>query len=289
MTADEEPTVVTDVELVLTDALQPYNNNPKEHPSEQIDAIAESIQNSDGFDVPIVAHHRDSGVPEIIKGHGRVQAAQQLGLAKVPVIWRDDMSDEQIRAARIADNKTQMESGFDFDALEDEFTELEMDFEIETESLAMQTGFEADIVEDLTANDDPSADDLFETDDTDDSSADDDTVADDDAEPIDTATATDTEIDNTSTDAETDSSSTDDTSTDGQTNETDASESVDASTSDAVDTGANDAIDDSDNRSDTTDDDDSNGVTNTDSESDSDTQTVGDTTCPECGHQFIAE
>lgn len=284
MTADEEPTVVTDVELVLTDALQPYNNNPKEHPSEQIDAIAESIQNSDGFDVPIVAHHRDSGVPEIIKGHGRVQAAQQLGLEKVPVIWRDDMSDEQIRAARIADNKTQMESGFDFDALEDEFTELEMDFEIETESLAMQTGFEADIVEDLTADDDPSADDLFETDDTDD-----DIVADDDAEPADTNTntATDTDIDNTSTDAETTSPSTDDTSTDGQTNETDASESVDTSASETVDTGTDDTADDSDNRSDTTDDDDTNGVTNTDS--DTDTQTVGDTTCPECGHEFIAE
>lgn len=278
MTTDDDPTVVTDVELVLTDALQPYNNNPKEHPSEQIDAIAESIQNSDGFDVPIVAHHRDSGVPEIIKGHGRVQAAQQLGLEKVPVIWRDDMSDEQIRAARIADNKTQMESGFDFDALEDEFTELEMNFEIETESLAMQTGFEADIVEDLTADDDPSADDLFETDDTDDES---------DAEPtdIDTEIETDSESDDTSTDAETDSPSTDDTSTDGQTDETDASESVDASTSDAVDTGIDDNADDSDNTRDPTDDDDTNGVTNTDS----DTQTVGDTTCPECGHEFIAE
>jgi len=91
----------TDVEVWPIDELIPYSNNPKEHPDEQVQKIASSIKNY-GWDQPIVV----DGGGEIIKGHGRRQAAQVLGLDEVPVIVRGDLTDAEARAARIADNKT---------------------------------------------------------------------------------------------------------------------------------------------------------------------------------------
>ena len=89
------------VELVDRDTLIPYSNNPKEHPDDQVKKIASSIKNY-GWDQPIVV----DGDNEIIKGHGRLQAAETLGLDEVPVIRRDDLTDAEAKAARIADNKT---------------------------------------------------------------------------------------------------------------------------------------------------------------------------------------
>jgi len=91
----------TDVEVWPIDELIPYSNNPKEHPDEQVQKIASSIKNY-GWDQPIVV----DGGGEIIKGHGRRQAAQVLELDEVPVIVRDDLTDAEAKAARIADNKT---------------------------------------------------------------------------------------------------------------------------------------------------------------------------------------
>ena len=105
------------VERVPRDELIPYSNNPKEHPDEQVKKIASSIKNY-GWDQPIVV----DGGGEIIKGHGRLQAAETLGLDEVPVIWREDLSDAEAKAARIADNKT-AESPWDDDLLA---TELEV-------------------------------------------------------------------------------------------------------------------------------------------------------------------
>ena len=105
------------VERVSRDELIPYSNNPKKHPDEQVKKIASSIKNY-GWDQPIVV----DGGGEIIKGHGRLQAAETLGLDEVPVIWREDLSDAEAKAARIADNKT-AESPWDDDLLA---TELEV-------------------------------------------------------------------------------------------------------------------------------------------------------------------
>ena len=78
--------------------LIPAENNPKEHPDDQVEAIARSIKNF-GFDQPIVVDQ----TLEIIKGHGRVLAAIKLGMSVVPVIVRDV---EKAEAAlnRILDN-----------------------------------------------------------------------------------------------------------------------------------------------------------------------------------------
>lgn len=112
------------IEWVDPKDLKPYKNNSKLHPQEQLDGIKKQITEF-GFDVPIVA------LPNkvIVKGHGRREAALQLGLKKVPVIFKA-MDEAKALAARIADNKL-AESGFDFEALRVDFKKLnELKFDL---------------------------------------------------------------------------------------------------------------------------------------------------------------
>jgi hypothetical protein len=97
----------------------PYALNAKNHPEQQVAKIAASIAEF-GFDQPIVVD--PDGV--IIKGHGRWEACQKLGIATVPVIVRADLSRAQVKAARIADNKV-AESDYDMDALGAELQQLD--------------------------------------------------------------------------------------------------------------------------------------------------------------------
>jgi DNA (cytosine-5)-methyltransferase 1 len=136
------PTLLDRVELVDPDELIPYSNNPKEHPDEQVKKIASSIKNY-GWDQPIVV----DGDGEIIKGHGRAQAADLLGLDEVPVIWREDLTDAEAKAARIADNKT-AESPWDEDLLAPEVETLLDIPDIDDDSL----GFDDDEIDDLLAD-----------------------------------------------------------------------------------------------------------------------------------------
>ena len=80
--------------------IYPYEKNPRMNDN-AVKYVAESIENY-GFKVPIVVDVE--GV--IVTGHTRYKAAQLLGLETVPCIVADDLTDEQIRAYRIADNKT---------------------------------------------------------------------------------------------------------------------------------------------------------------------------------------
>ena len=114
------------IERLSPDAVIPYANNAKEHPDEQVKKIASSIKNY-GWDQPIVVDADN----EIIKGHGRLQAAELLGLDEVPVIRREDLTDAEAKAARIADNKT-AESPWNDDLL---VTELEVLGDFDAESL----------------------------------------------------------------------------------------------------------------------------------------------------------
>ena len=135
------------VERVSRDELIPYSNNPKEHPEEQVNKIASSIKNY-GWDQPIVV----DGDGEIIKGHGRLQAAEKLGLDEVPVIWREDLSDAEAKAARIADNKT-AESPWDDDLLATELEVLEDIPEIDDDSLGFDEDEFDEILNELDGND----------------------------------------------------------------------------------------------------------------------------------------
>lgn len=134
--------LLTDVSLVTLDSLVPYANNPKNHPEEQVTKISKSIRRY-GMDQPIVV----DADGEIIKGHGRFQASQKLGLEQVPVIWRDGLKPEEVKGARIADNKTSLESGFDYDELAGEFTDL--DEYLNSEDISDMTGFEETDVSDM--------------------------------------------------------------------------------------------------------------------------------------------
>ena len=112
------------IEYLPLDALKPYSRNAKKHPDEQVDHIANSIREF-GFRQPLVID-RD-GV--LVIGHGRLLAAKKLGLETVPCVRADDLTDEQIKALRLADNKTN-ESGWDFAALEEELNELKAEFDM---------------------------------------------------------------------------------------------------------------------------------------------------------------
>lgn len=108
-----------DVEKRNPEDLIPYQNNPKDHPEEQVDKIASSIKNF-GFVQPIVVDSDN----EIIIGHGRLQAAKKLDLEEVPVIKQEDLSEAEVKALRLADNRVD-ETGFNQEALEVEIDQLD--------------------------------------------------------------------------------------------------------------------------------------------------------------------
>lgn len=118
--------------------LIPYSNNAKTHPREQIDKIAASIAGF-GFDQPIVVD--SDGV--IIKGHGRREASLRLGLDRVPVLVRSDLSVAEIKAARIADNRT-AESPWD-----EELLRLELETLVADDFDVSLTGFDLDEIDRL--------------------------------------------------------------------------------------------------------------------------------------------
>ena len=106
------------VQEIAVSELIPYENNPRNNLG-AVDAVAESIRNF-GFKVPIVIDSENV----IVCGHTRLMAAKKLGLDKVPCIVADDLTDEQIKAFRLADNKTAELAEWDFSKLEAELAEL---------------------------------------------------------------------------------------------------------------------------------------------------------------------
>lgn len=113
--------------------LTPYENNPRLNDG-AVDAVAKSIEEF-GFKVPIVIDK--DGV--IVAGHTRLKAAKQLAIDEVPCIIADDLSDEELKAFRLADNKVSELAGWNWDKLEEELEELKMS-DIDMEEL----GFEED-------------------------------------------------------------------------------------------------------------------------------------------------
>lgn len=108
------------IEMKPTEAIKPYDNNPRRISPEAIDKVAASI-NEFGFRQPIVVD-KDYVV---IVGHTRLQAAIKLGLKQVPVNVVDNLTPEQIKAYRIADNKTNEYSEWDDSLLRQELQELQ--------------------------------------------------------------------------------------------------------------------------------------------------------------------
>ena len=111
------------VKLCDINDVKPYELNAKIHDPKQVDRIAKSISEF-GWDQPIVV----DGNGVIIKGHGRRLAAIKLGLTKVPVWVRDDLSAEQVRASRLADNRVAV-GDIDSAILQKELESLDFDLD----------------------------------------------------------------------------------------------------------------------------------------------------------------
>lgn len=98
--------------------IKPYENNPRKN-DKSIDLVANSIQQF-GFKVPIVIDADNV----IVAGHTRYKAAVKLGMDSVPCIVADDLTDEQIKAFRLADNKVGEQSTWDMDLLAEELDSI---------------------------------------------------------------------------------------------------------------------------------------------------------------------
>ena len=112
------------IEYLKLDELKPYENNPRNNES-AVQYVANSIREF-GFKVPIVID-KDK---VIVAGHTRFKAAKQLGLEEAPCIIADDLSPEQIKAFRLADNKTAEMALWDDDLLKSELEGMLDDFDM---------------------------------------------------------------------------------------------------------------------------------------------------------------
>ena len=104
--------------------LKPYANNPR-HNAKAVKPVKESILKF-GFKVPIVIDKNNV----IVCGHTRFYASKEIGLEKVPCIVADDLTQEQIDAFRLVDNRTAEFADWNFDKLAEELSELQ-DFDFE--------------------------------------------------------------------------------------------------------------------------------------------------------------
>lgn len=98
--------------------LNPYKNNPRFN-DEAVEAVANSIKQF-GFKVPIIIDSSNI----IVAGHTRLKAAKQLGIDKVPCIVASDLTEEQIRAFRLVDNKVSELADWDYEKLEEELANI---------------------------------------------------------------------------------------------------------------------------------------------------------------------
>lgn len=134
-----------DIKVQKTEDLIPYEKNPR-HNEDAITAVAKSIEKF-GFKVPIVVDASNV----IVNGHTRLKAAKYLGLKEVPTIIADDLTPEQIKAFRLADNKVGEIATWDEELLNAELDELaDLDFDM-TEfgfDLPDIEGEEVEVIED---------------------------------------------------------------------------------------------------------------------------------------------
>ena len=105
--------------------LKPYKKNAKKHNKEQVEQIANSIKEF-GFTQPVIIDKNNC----VVAGHGRILGAKKAGLKQVPTVCLEDLTEEQIKAYRLVDNKLN-ESEWDNDLLKQSLDEIaEMDMEV---------------------------------------------------------------------------------------------------------------------------------------------------------------
>lgn len=105
------------VEINISD-LKPYEKNPRLN-DDAVKYVKESIKQF-GFKVPIVVDKNNV----IVAGHTRYKASKELGITKVPCVIADDLSEEQVKAFRIADNKVSEVAVWNYDLLDEELDDI---------------------------------------------------------------------------------------------------------------------------------------------------------------------
>lgn len=108
------------VVMMSPSELIPYENNPRNNDG-AVDAVAKSIQEF-GFRSPIIVDKNKV----IIAGHTRLKASLKLGLKEVPVIVADDLTEEQAKALRLVDNKTNELASWDLEKLKVEIDDVDI-------------------------------------------------------------------------------------------------------------------------------------------------------------------
>jgi len=124
---------------IQTSVLKPYDKNAKKHSKEQIGAVAESIKQF-GFVQPVVIDKDKT----IVIGHCRVLAAKRLKMAEVPCVLVDELTQEQVNALRLADNKTN-ESAWDIGLLNESMLDVG---DIDMTAFGFDLGIEQDAIDD---------------------------------------------------------------------------------------------------------------------------------------------
>lgn len=105
--------------------LKPYKKNAKKHNKEQVEQIANSIKEF-GFTQPVIIDKHNC----VVAGHGRILGAKKAGLKQVPTVCLEELTEEQIKAYRLVDNKLN-ESEWDYILLDEELGILSEDIDME--------------------------------------------------------------------------------------------------------------------------------------------------------------
>lgn len=98
--------------------LKPYKKNAKKHDKTQVEQIANSIKEF-GFTQPVIIDKNNC----VVAGHGRILGAKKAGLKQVPTVTLEELTEEQIKAYRLVDNKLN-ESEWDYSLLDEELEDL---------------------------------------------------------------------------------------------------------------------------------------------------------------------
>lgn len=133
--------------------IKPYKNNPRKNDG-AVEYVANSIKEF-GFKVPVIIDKNNV----IVAGHTRVKAAERLGIEEIPCIMADDLTDEQIKAFRLADNKVGEIAEWDFEMLDLELLDIDMDMtdfgfeleEAEEETEVIEDDYEVELPEEPRA------------------------------------------------------------------------------------------------------------------------------------------
>lgn len=144
------PAMAKRLEMWPLERLRPYARNARIHSERQVEQIAASIREF-GFTAPILVDSADG----ILAGHGRLQAAQLLGLAEVPVVVLDHLDEKQRRAYLLADNRLAESAGWDERLLAEELAAIDLDPRLlgfdEDELQRLHDGLELQVLEAMSS------------------------------------------------------------------------------------------------------------------------------------------